>query len=173
MTHPLVSRFRALALAVPALGALALGLSLAAGPASAAPLHFAPEAFTIQFDNSPVGHGFATGPVRGGFTDFSQTPTADLLVFPFPAGRVEVDHSAVEPPKLDPRTCTGFAYVPGTWQMYGLSGDDRDAIGFGHFAAWEYASAPRDRYFGCDRRDERLTVYVSAWGQAANPHHHH
>jgi hypothetical protein len=175
MTHPLVSRFRRPLAGLAALGALALGLALVAGPASAAPLHFAPETFTIQFDNSPIGHGFATGPVRGGFTDFSQTPTADLFSFGFPAGRVEVEHSAVAPPRLDPRSCTGFAYVAGSWRMNGLTGRDADAIGFGHFAAWEFASAPRERHHhgGCDVRDEQLTVYVSASGEAANPHSHY
>lgn len=175
MTHPLVSRFRALAI-LPALGALA-GLALVAGPASAAPLHFAPETFTIQFANSPVGHGFATGPVRGGFTDHSASSTDDVFTFglgfgPF-GGKVNVEHSAVEPPRLNPRSCTGFAYETGSWRMNGLTGDDADALGFGHFAAWEFASAPRERYgHGCDLRRERLTVYVSASGEAANPHGH-
>lgn len=172
MTHPLVSRFRRPLAGLAALGALALGLALVAGPASAAPLHFAPEAFTIQFANSPVGHGFATGPVRGGFTDHSASPTDDVFTFglgPF-GSKVNVEHSAVTPPRLDPRSCTGFAYETGSWRMNGLTGRDADAIGFGHFAAWEFASAPRDRFRGCDYRDEQLTVYVSAWGEAANPH---
>jgi hypothetical protein len=174
MTLSTSLRFRRLFAGAAALAALALPLALAssASAATAGPHFLAPESFSIQFDNSPAGHGYANGPVHGVLTDFSVSPSDDVFTLAFPYGRVNVDHTPVGQPPVNPFTCTGFAVTHGTWQMQGLAGADRHAFGFGRFTAWTSVEVAR-HYFGCDPSDViSETVFVSGHGLVSNPEFH-
>lgn len=171
MTRRITRRALA-ALAAPA--ALALGaLAFAAAPASASTYggpHFAAESFTLQITSHEAhGHGYAAGPVRGPFTDYSVTQTDD--VFAFNHGAVDVRHTAVGYPQIDPATCSGFLFQQGRWQFRGLTGDDRNATGYGRFDVWESVQLGRDKWGHCDPQRADVDVYVLGWGQAANPRH--
>jgi hypothetical protein len=168
MTRFFPRRFhRALLTVAALLGAGVLGLSLT-GAASASPLHG--EFFNLSF---PAATGTAYGPVHGVFTDNEISPTSGIWTFTAPAGRVQVDHTAVGQPTINPRTCSGFLFENGQWQMYGLTGADRHAFGFGRFQLVEFVQLGRDHQRWqrdrCDPRDVITeNVYVAGQGLAAN-----
>lgn len=153
--------------------ALTVGLAGASYASTTTPAvshsQFAPESFTISF---PGGHGTAYGPVAGGFTDNETSPTSGTWAFDPPSiSSVQVDHSAVRAPRINPRTCSGFAVDTGTWQMTGLTGRDAHALGFGRFTAYVSDRGTVDRHRGhrgeCDTRDvSSETVFVSGHGTA-------
>lgn len=168
MTRFTPRRFpRALATLAVLLGAVGLTLGLT-GAASASPLHG--EFFTLHF---PAATGTASGPVHGAFADNETSGTSGVWTFTAPAGRVQVDHTAVGTPTINPRTCSGFLFENGKWEMYGLTGADRHAFGFGRFQLVEYVQLGRDHHryqrSQCDPRDVITdNVFVTGQGLAAN-----
>lgn len=155
---------RAAVLAAGVLSAGALALTLTAGAASAAPLHR--EFFTISF---PAATGEAFGPVHGVFTDNETSPVSGVWTFhgpgPFPS-TVRVDHSRIGNPRINPRTCSGFLFERGRWEMTGLTGADRHAFGFGRFTLSERVIVAR-HHGQCDPNDILAeTAFVSGAGLA-------
>jgi hypothetical protein len=165
---------RAATLAGAVAAAATLTVTLAGAASAATAGHrdrLAPEHFTIAIhDNSEQGAAY--GPVHGRFTDVTlgQSGTRDLFVFRYPRGTAEVDHTAVNGPRLNRYTCQGFAVETGRWRLDGVSGADRNAYGSGRFVIFEHVKAPRDRHGQCDQNRAEFDAFVSASGLAANPH---
>jgi hypothetical protein len=147
---------------------LGLGtLALSAGGASAAPLPAGlhPETFTINiFDNYQAGQ--AAGPLRGYFRDVSITPTDDVFKFGGAKGSVNVHHTAVPNPAVNPRSCTGFAVHHGVFELNGVSGRYRHAEGFGRFTAYEWVQEARE-HGHCDANSGNFEAFVTASGLAS------
>ena len=156
---------RRLLLAAAVLAMAGAGLLALVGPASASTLHngggLRPEYFTITF---PGGNGYASGPVHGAFTDNEVSATAGIWTFSWPWAKVEVDHSPVGQPQINPQTCTGFLYQQGNWQLKGLVGAYRDKFGWGRFKLWEQVKVARTQQGCCGNQVVQESVFVVGQG---------
>jgi hypothetical protein len=149
--------------------ALAGSASAAVTKPAPAPHPFRTELFTIQIGEHG-GAGVAYGPVRGPFRDISVNQHRDLFAFPLlhaPGlrGVVQVDHTAVPDPTINPLTCSGFEFAQGTWQFKGLAGVYRHAEGHGGFDAWEAVQLKNLGHGHCGAPTS-VRVEVFGWGHA-------
>jgi hypothetical protein len=196
MTRMIRFRFRRLVVVAAATGgaaALALGMSSSAradtpspsptpvvtSPApSPSPLSLRllrPEVFIVHADSStlPDGTVFATGPVRGTGTDPAWTPgtTRDTFVLTGPTGSVRLLHSRIGTPVVDPAACVATLDQTGRWALFGRSGADRFAFGFGTFRLAYRAILARTRSGRCLPDVVRWAdLDVLGTGQAVNLH---
>src|SRR5215475_11265744 len=150
VTHRKRTRFLALAGAV--LGAAALTASMAtaasasprtdpspsptetvSAPAPLRALHLRPETFIIHSSTAnPAGDGVFRGPVRGASVgNFANG--VDLESLTGPTGTVRLVHTPVGPLVIDWGTCTASLHQVGRWALFGRSGADRRAFGFGTY----------------------------------------
>lgn len=193
MTRMIKLRFRRLVIVGAATGgavALALGLTAAAASAStptptptptvsapaprALPL-LRPEVFVIHADTStlPGGTVFAAGPVRGTGTDPAWLPgtTRDTFALTGPTGTVRILHSRIGTPTVDPASCTATLDQTGRWALFGRSGADRFAFGFGTFRLALREILPRLRGVCLTAaRPLWVDVTVLGTGRAVNIH---
>jgi hypothetical protein len=134
-----------------------------------------PEAFIVHADSStlPDGTVFATGPVRGTGTDPAWTPgtTRDTFDLTGPTGTVRVLHSRIGTPVVDPAACVATLDQTGRWALFGRSGADRFAFGFGTFRLAYRAILARTRSGRCLPDITRwVDLDVLGTGQAVNFH---
>lgn len=184
MTSTKSHRFQRVGLAAAAiLASVTLGLTMAGAASASTPtptptptvrtlpaLHLRAETFIIHSSTAePAGDVVATGPVRGtGTGNFANGP--DVLTLTGPVGSVRLFHSPLGPLTVDLGTCTASLHQTGRWALFGRSGADRRAFGFGTYTADVQAILARGIFgqcLGLRVRPVDVDVHVLGTGRAA------